>query len=530
MIFKNNDEVLKKNGKFDAGDKFWDIGLITPQKKAKSVSHSTFDTDGVELTDKKNYDKAVSYKIDPPPKEHKSELLLSYSPEDMLIRRVDVYLWHSRYTFYEHFRQDAERYFDCNHGETEHIKFFSYMPVYMQMSQAQKNWYFWWRQNVRNKIYLETDSSYICLYIYEIINLPEKIPPEKGLELLCDIWLAYRNSYTKLDKLMTEWITDYCLINQLSFPFDRIPKNALSSAISLSAFKQFYVKANDNYAIGELVMNSVSTYKWQSSKYLTEENRHMFETHIVGAFTYALSCLSKEDERFDISKRGSIKKISRDAYSGSLCAYNIKRRLDIEYIDIGIGKGAGTVVTDMVKFCENKLRAYLGIKSRMSIVNLSDREKAYITEYFDRYLSKKHTKKINEIADYEAKYDIDDNALSLDMAKAIERASWKTTDKLMEGLLEDELPEEAKETAEPVPDYENETLEIAEKALLCILKSDMQALNALAEESYMMPETLIECVNELCYERLGDIAVEEKDGGYAVLCDYEQEIKEWLKV
>ena len=134
------------------------------------------------------------------------ELLSSYSPENTFIDSVKIYSWPTKYTFYERFRVDAEKYYNLKREETAPVKYFSYMPSYIQMSMRQREWYFYWRDCVRNKKYIPTDSSYILLYVYEIINLSDIVPAKKGLELICDIWENYRKSYTKLDKFLAEWV------------------------------------------------------------------------------------------------------------------------------------------------------------------------------------------------------------------------------------------------------------------------------------------------------------------------------------
>ncbi len=58
----------------------------------------------------------------------------------------------------------------------------------------------------------------------------------------------------------------------------------------------------------------------------------------------------------------------------------------------------------------------------------------------------------------------------------------------------------------------------------------MQSFGRIADESFMLPETLAECVNELCFEIIGDIGIEEIEGEYRIIPDYEQEIKKWLNL
>ena len=122
-------------------------------------------------------------------------------------------------------------------------------------------------------------------------------------------------------------------------------------------------------------------------------------------------------------------------------------------------------------------------------------------------------------------------------AKAIEKESWQTTDRLTEDLFdeldslegEDRLTD-TKEVEKKETSIESETLDIAREGLIYIARGDNAGFARLAEECYMLDETLAQCVNELCYEILGDVGVQEKNGTYVLIADYEQEIKEWLKL
>ena len=46
----------------------------------------------------------------------------------------------------------------------------------------------------------------------------------------------------------------------------------------------------------------------------------------------------------------------------------------------------------------------------------------------------------------------------------------------------------------------------------------------------ILANDIAECVNELCFEVLGDIGIEERDGKYVVIPEYEQEIRQWLNL
>lgn len=534
MIFKNEDEKQKRRLSLEETDSFWSVDDITPRKKINNSPFKKTDTETVLVTEEKDVSsKVCGEKISANFLE--SEVLDSYTPDTPFITKVTISSWPSKYTFYERFRLDAKRYFDTKHGEVIPVKFFSYMPGYVQMSVKQKEWYFYWRDCVRNKVYLPTDSSYILLYLYEIINLPELIPPQKGIELICDIWENYREAYTKLDRFLTEWVCDYCLINKLRMPMERI-EGFYHEALSASGFKQFYINCEKDDIYSALLMERTSSYRWEKSKYITEDNRKLFEKHIKGAFAYFVKKMAVSDGRFDKnSGRLVVSSAVRDAFSGSLCSYNTKRKINVEYYEVANVDDLSFAVTDAVRYCENRVRAYLGIRARLSVQNLTEQQKDILNAYFDKELPAHFVeKKKKKEYVYEAEEtEVRPFKVSFENAREIEKRSWQITDRLVVYDEYDEAQEKSVEETTEIGKKENisleaEALNVAKTALICIAKGDKNGFMKIAEECFMLPETLAECVNELCYEVLGDIGIEETEDGYRVISDYEGEIRQWL--
>jgi hypothetical protein len=89
------------------------------------------------------------------------------------------------------------------------------MPQYDQMTLSQLSYYLYWRGEIRKGVYIKTDINYLFLYAYEIINLPDRIPPRKGAIELTRLWAAYREDFRYLDKYLGEWLCDYCLIHKV---------------------------------------------------------------------------------------------------------------------------------------------------------------------------------------------------------------------------------------------------------------------------------------------------------------------------
>ena len=539
MIFKNQDEKLKNRSKIDEADSFWNVDGITPPVRSKTTREPDFDSQPVTVVDDSRYGGAsIGESIKG--NGYYSEVLFGYTPDNPLIHSVEICSWPSRYSFYEGFRNDAERFFYESGEKTAHAKYFSYMPTYAQMDRKQRAWYFYWRDCVRHGEYIETDSSYILLYIYEIINLPNLVPPESGLELLCDIWEKYRKSYTKLDKFLSEWVCDYCLINKLTPPYDRIAA-FYDEAEYAARLKQFYIRCESGDGYAELLMAKLNSYRWQAGKYVTADNKKIFEEHIKKGFAYAVKALRPSDGRFDgDSGRLVEKKTIRDSFSGALCAYASKRKINVTYLDIDNRGDFGFIITDMVRYCENKVRIYLGIKGRLTVQNLNEEHKRAIDAYFDRHLPCDYSERVYKKSpeDEELYYIREEKkkpfSVSFERAKAIESDSWRITDRLTDDMYEEELDSRSGEPdlveVKKVNTPESSTLDVAREGLIRVAKGDVEGFKKIADECFMLVDTLAECVNELCYEIIGDIGIEETEGGYRLISDYEQEIKQWLNL
>ncbi|HQT92185.1 MAG TPA: TerB N-terminal domain-containing protein, partial [Candidatus Kryptobacter bacterium] len=202
------------------------------------------------------------------------------------------------------FIQDAKKTVNRRGAAVAHVPFMSYWPTYDSMTSSQLQWYFYWRSKVREEKYLDSDLSYIFVFIYELINNVGVKDAKDGYEQLKRVWLNYRDRQPKLDNYLIDWIFDYALINK--YPAD--PMEFLLEAVKVNAIPRY----NDvdlvlpGYITGPLVelplalIDSISNYRILRSKFfnegyqsvveefvprsLDEVNRHMTEKFGTGIF------------------------------------------------------------------------------------------------------------------------------------------------------------------------------------------------------------------------------------------------------
>ena len=537
-------------------------------------------------------DSAVHYV--PPHKEGEqpTEPLVDYVPDGVLLHRVKVYGWQSNYHYFDRFSKDAERFAAMKApSEARKEPFFSYFPQYVQLNRRTAAWYLFWREHVRKGVYPDTDYAYVLLYLFELINLPaeDRDTARQNRDLMAKVWIAYRRPFPRLDHYMCEWLCDYCLIHRLDAPIDLLAP-ALDEIIMESRLKEFYLSAavrlpssresgalDTTLETARILMRHCCQYDYRKSKFAEGEHKALFDRTIPAAVASVLPLLLGENgQKPAITMLDST--LTRDAYTGALCAYDNKRRIEVSYTSFSRSHELRFLIGDMVKHVENRLRSWLGVRSRLSVMSLPiplrDALDAYLNPLAPPKITVPVKKKEEPRPAYEALYDLPQKAVSTEDAAAIEAASWETTRILTEAfgetpepMAEDSRPKAeavlpatetvppAIETALPITEAVPPLAEasaIPEKAplpaahepeegrsgsltsyipfLLAALEEDASAMRAAANALHKMPDAIADEINALTTEgEIGDIILEDNGmGAYTVIEDYRAQVQSML--
>lgn len=537
-------------------DEFWDIEQLIPPKPRAAVPprpatpEKHIQAVEIELVPP-NECKASTVKDAPiqpaftptsretaPTAPHEPDIV--YAPRHPLLREVRVYRWRSSFRFYERFCATAERMFSAKGQAVQSIPFFSYMPQYDQMNRAQLSWYLYWRDNARAGVYLPTDYSYIFLYLFEIINLPRQIPPLEGQRAMCEIWRNYRDTYPLLNRYLADWICDYSLIHQLPPPADVLSGDLRLIAES-SSFREFYAAPT-----GEDVSHDVSVYMLFCSNYdyrkskvyrANDEQAGAMDRHIPRAFSAVLRMLEQQGLAFSTTKMQKTT-LSRDTFIGALCSADMKRRIEVDYCSFTRSHELRFLITDILKYSENKLRSHFGVKSKLTIYGLPNEIKAALDEYFTNALPCRRVTVApqEQRPEYEALYDAPAAELSLEHAEEIERSSWSVTEQLIEAFEENapavehvaQVPQQPVQAPVQSEDWVA-ALQPYRGFLVAVCKGNTMEQRDIARQQGLLIDALAERINETAADAFGDIILQESEGGgYELIEDYAQDIRSIL--
>ncbi len=515
---------------------FWDIAkLVTPRRGGESpprqhLSQSPAVQDSSRTVPPASSPEEVCHLAAVPSglgdaEEH------TYRPSwNPLLLSVTVRSRPSGYSFYEQFRRDALRLFSCEGGPAEYVPFFSFSPQYQQLTEDQRAYYLYFRTEARRSNFLRADKGYFFLLVYEIINLPERISPEEGARFLAALWGHYRASLSGIDRYMAVWLSDYCFLYGLACP-PLTPECLAAAAATGEGIEFFFGNAAEASTEGMLrLLQLSSAYPFWESRALTEENRPFFLTHILGAMAEVFPRLFEEGQ---IGTHEGIRRITRRAFSGSLCSHNLRAELTLDYIALRHAEGFRRTVGLAVKYAENHVRALLGIRARLSAGTLSPALRRVIDGYFAARRAAVVQGGKPEPPAYMKLYEAENEGIDSSLAANIEADSWALTYRLVgeeTSSLDGEPPPSPRE--EPVASEAPQGYVLPEERLPRLLEAFLlggEAPGRVSAAAGLPLPLAAEAVNEALLPVLGDVLLMPDGESFCLIEEYREDAETWLK-
>ena len=288
----------------------------------------------------------------------------------------------------------------------------------------------------------------------------------------------------------------------------------------------------------------LSTYNYKESKYRTPENKELYDRHIPAAMEQLLEYLRRQEEKQAALPTKTT--VSRTTYDGAVCVYNEKKKLNISYSPVR-PLSCVSAITDGVKFCENCLHSLEGVRTRFSTPALTAPMRHILEDYFTKNLSFVPRRREENEERFEEKYEADSKGFSKEEAQRIELQSLEVAKRL--GSVFEEEPTVAPDfqTIPSFPDFsvskaissegpakvsgkaeETDRTAFRKEALRTLKEQGQRAFLAFINEKKLLLHSVVEEINEEALERFGDVAIEEREGVFVLLPEYEEEISQWI--
>lgn len=108
------------------------------------------------------------------------------------------------------FCQDSLSYSRRQEKQANSVMYKSYWPSFHSLDQAQEKWYFYWRKEVLSGNYIDTNSGYIFIFVYELLNYTFNNNAAFNLSMLDRLYTNYQDKHFDLVNYLPQWIADFC--------------------------------------------------------------------------------------------------------------------------------------------------------------------------------------------------------------------------------------------------------------------------------------------------------------------------------
>ncbi|AOZ92524.1 TerB N-terminal domain-containing protein [Paenibacillus crassostreae] len=409
-------------------------------------------------------------------------------------------------------------------GIATYVPYMNYWPTYDSMTGSQSRWYFYWRGEVREQRYPDTDLSYIFLYVYELINGIGWKDEIEGYRLMSDVWMAYRERNLKLTSYLLEWITDFTLIHGLPMPYQDVyqlaPNELSGDELELELMHRFNSEPLD---IPFSLLRRLSDTDMIKSKFYNECGDVLLQEYVPKVIALVDAYLAKQQglRLIEIFYPGPPVEKERQLFQSATYDESLYGRfVSISVTRISQHAPLREYITQLIRLTENKLREHLNFKGRLRGIELEPEVDTLVSRYLERMLKTKTTPEregpaviideeklaqLQEDSEFvrdilTVNIDVEDNLSEQQEELSIPSINESSIHWDITGL-----PEEWKDFADALNSSHLEVLYVLKQG------QRLSALQDIANEAGTMPELLTDDINEIAMDTIGDLIIDGEE-------------------
>ncbi|MBC3899319.1 hypothetical protein GH811_06795 [Acetobacterium malicum] len=285
---------------------------------------------------------------------------------------------------HEEFFEDIKKYADKKGAETIFVPFMSYWPSYQSMSGPQRKWYFYWRSEIRKKNYLDTDLSYIFIYIYELLNGVGYQTPDEGYTLLLEIWEAYREAFPKLNNYLYDWTFDFAYLNRIEPSFANYESSFHKSSYVTDTIIEQH-RQDVPLKISFELVDALCDYSIKGSKFYQSGYHELMKEAIPRIVSLADAFLRKKSQQGLLETFGPEQAVTKERYlyRSALCP-QANQTIFVTIKEYSSASQLRNYVNQLVRFGENTLREIYGTKGRLRGIAIDEETGNLIASFLKR--------------------------------------------------------------------------------------------------------------------------------------------------
>ncbi|SEK32195.1 TerB-C domain-containing protein [Paenibacillus sp. OK003] len=286
------------------------------------------------------------------------------------------------------FVEEGRQLVEVEGEQAPSVPFMSYWPTYGVMNKPQRKWYMYWRTEVRQGRFPDTDLSYLFVHIYELINGIGWQEPQEGYDQLKQLWINYRERLPQLDVYMQEWIIDYDLVHELNMSLSEMVELSSGYLTPEILDKELHRLLSSNISdISLKLLQRYYDYDITLSKFYRDGGKEILEQYIPRVMALVDSYLMRTRkvgilDQFELNHERTIERtlFRKAVYDDSIYGKSVR----ITYVPIGEHADFVQLVTRVFRCTENKCRELLGFRGRLRGKTLEPELANVIERYLDK--------------------------------------------------------------------------------------------------------------------------------------------------
>lgn len=280
------------------------------------------------------------------------------------------------------FFHDMSKYADKVGKLATFEPFMAYWPTYDSMNKKQLTWYFYWRTQVRNNNFLDTDLSYIFVHIYELLSGIGWQTPQDGYQQLLKLWLEYKDKFPKLNHYLNNWVFDFIQLHNLDHP-----KSLSDDYIQIwpSPMMDILITQHENdvpLKIPFALIDALCDYSLVNSKFYKDGHQALMQEAIPRVVALADAVQRKKTQKGILATYGPNrpKKQEYYAFCSAVCP-DANKKISVSVRTYSSTPRLRSYINEVVRYGENTLRVLYNCRGRLRGVIL-DEETATLIETF----------------------------------------------------------------------------------------------------------------------------------------------------
>lgn len=429
------------------------------------------------------------------------------------------------------FTEKARKLVAYKETAADFCPFMCYWPTYDSMAEQQRRWYFYWRGQVREGRYPDTDLSYIFVHIYELINKIGVVNAADGYEQLQRLWHSYRDRHPKLDRYLTEWIFDYVLFYKCSIDPLQFLRESAELGVPINdpdLVLPWYVDSGlENLPVS--LLERYTNYRIQTSRFYIAGNQDLIQEFCPKSLAKVNAYMETEEGVgiFDVFKPNKVPAQKRSPFRSAVHEFRgdlITIPAKIPYSEHGPLR---EFLTSFIKYTENKLREKKSFGGRLTGIELPKDLQNIIDQLITESISSicpplpkpvvridfgkvsRLEKESDEVREMLLQSISQEPSLSIASPENQEYETGPSDSHIDQEHLKSSVVSPSSTPPNVWAEFVSRLSDFQVETLMAIIQGSdvVDKITQIATRNLLMPELLIDMINELALDATGDIII-----------------------